>query len=643
MQQIGRYQILEELGRGAMGVVYRALDPAIGRPVAIKTIRLRDISDESERERLRERLFREAQSAGSLSHPGIVTVYDIGEQQEVTYIAMEYVKGQTLEALMSGETPLAPARILDILRQTAAALDYAHKKGIVHRDIKPANIMVSEDDGAAKITDFGVAKLAASGQMTHAGTVVGTPNYMAPEQVEGRTVDGRTDQFALAVIAYEILTGEKPFAGEQLTSVLYRIVSEEPPAPHALNPALPWAASVVLGRAMSKDPAKRYPTATEFVSALEAALNSRKDWKALPRGASEAMPTAIAPRLAAVTSTAPRPAAVTSPREEATIEDTEPVRRGGGLFWKTAGAMLAGVAVVAAFFIFADRWLSEDVGLTEPVDEQPLAETAPRPAPMPPPVVVAPSEQAQHLTSRTMPAQLPPDETATSEAASPGTGQQSGAAGQTAPATATVPVQQTAEARPQPPAAQVEPRPEEPKPAPVEPPARRVQAQAPEPARTPARTAAQAAPAARPPRPAPAAEPERYTLQVVTSPPGASIIIDNNPARRCTSPCSVELEAGRHTISATLEGHRKELRIVELTRPDELFIGMFRPTGTVRVETTPPGAQVFIDGKAQRQTTPATFVLPAGTHRFAVVLNGRTTEQDVVVREGGLYQLSLNP
>ncbi len=176
MKQIGRYQILGELGRGAMGVVYRALDPAIGRPVAIKTIRLREITDESERERLRERLFREAQSAGIVSHPGIVTVYDVGDEDEVTYIAMEYVDGPTLETLMSGADPLEPARALDILKQTAAALDFAHKKGIVHRDIKPANIMLTAD-GVAKITDFGVAKLSQSQQMTQAGTVVGTPNY----------------------------------------------------------------------------------------------------------------------------------------------------------------------------------------------------------------------------------------------------------------------------------------------------------------------------------------------------------------------------------------------------------------------------------------------------------------------------------
>ena len=283
MQSIGRYQILSELGRGAMGVVYRALDPAINRPVAIKTIKLAEFSDPVERERLRERLFREAQSAGILSHPNIVTVYDVGEEGDVTYIAMEFVNGSSLEKLLLASQPPEPQTILSILQQTAAALDFAHKKGIVHRDIKPANIMLDED-GTAKIADFGVAKIAQSQQMTQTGMVLGTPNYMSPEQVQGKSVDGRADQFSLGVAAYEMLTGEKPFAAETLTTVLYKIVSEDPlPAQH-LNPTLAWAVAMVLGRSLSKDPAKRYPTCTEFVVALEAALKTKKGWKPLARG-----------------------------------------------------------------------------------------------------------------------------------------------------------------------------------------------------------------------------------------------------------------------------------------------------------------------------------------------------------------------
>ncbi len=224
VQQVGRYQIVAELGRGAMGIVYKALDPAIGRTIAIKSIRLQDLTDETERARLRERLFREAQSAGILSHPNIVTIYDIAEQDGMAYIFMEFVNGPPFEKMLKVDKTPDKETLLSVFRQTAAALDYAHKKGIVHRDIKPANIMIHED-GVAKITDFGVAKIM-SQQMTLAGTMMGTPSYMSPEQVQSGTITGRADQFALAVIAYETLTGEKPFAAEYLPTLLYKIVRE---------------------------------------------------------------------------------------------------------------------------------------------------------------------------------------------------------------------------------------------------------------------------------------------------------------------------------------------------------------------------------------------------------------------------------
>ena len=232
MDRIGRYKIVRELGRGAMGVVYHAIDPNIGRPVAIKTIRLSDVASGDEQKRLRERLFREARSAGMLSHPGIVTIYDVEEQDGLAYIAMEYVDGPTLDQLLSGSTPITPEGMFSILGQTAVALDYAHGKSIVHRDIKPANIMIAAD-GTTKIADFGIAKVTTSEQFTMTGSIVGTPHYMSPEQVQGQTVDGRSDQFSLAVIAYEMLTGEKPYTGEHLTTVVYKIVAEEPVAPTA--------------------------------------------------------------------------------------------------------------------------------------------------------------------------------------------------------------------------------------------------------------------------------------------------------------------------------------------------------------------------------------------------------------------------
>src|SRR5258708_447687 len=228
MQRIGRYQVVGELGRGAMGIVYRALDPSIGRTVAMKTIRLADLTEPTERSRLRERLFREAQSAGMLSHPNIVTIYDVGEEEGVAYIAMEFVDGQTLDRLAQTE-PLTGARVLEILAQAAAALDYAHKRGIVHRDIKPANIMIHEN--SVKITDFGIARIQ-SQQMTHAGGILGTPSYMSPEQVQGHTIDGRADQFSLAVIPSGLRPGEQPFSRDSMTAPLYPTVRLDLPAPH---------------------------------------------------------------------------------------------------------------------------------------------------------------------------------------------------------------------------------------------------------------------------------------------------------------------------------------------------------------------------------------------------------------------------
>jgi serine/threonine protein kinase len=290
MDRIGRYRITGELGRGAMGVVYRASDPSIGRQVAIKTIRLSEFTNAEERAKQRERLFREARSAGILSHPGIVTIYDMAEEGDLAYIAMEFVNGPTLERIMSEEGPLDRDRIFDILRQTATALDYAHRQGIVHRDIKPANIMIN-DNGVVKITDFGIAKISASEQLTQAGVIMGTPNYISPEQVQARAVDGRSDQYSLCVIAYEMLTGEKPFVGEHITTLVYQIVVQEPPPAQKLNPSLGRVIESVLRRGLSKEPDKRYLTCSGFVNALDTACRETEGWKSMPRGGSLSMPT----------------------------------------------------------------------------------------------------------------------------------------------------------------------------------------------------------------------------------------------------------------------------------------------------------------------------------------------------------------
>jgi serine/threonine protein kinase len=267
MNRIGRYEIQKELGRGAMGVVYEAIDPLIGRRVAIKTIRLSAVETGTERVELTERLQREARAAGILSHPGIVTIHDVGEHELDAYIVMEFIEGITLDVMMSSAGSQPFSLLLPVLKKTADALDYAHSKGIIHRDIKPSNIM-NCPDGSVKIADFGIAKLSASNALTQSGCAIGTPYYMSPEQAQGHPVDGRSDQFSLAVIAYRMLSGKLPFDGPSLTSILAKILWEEPEYDSA---GLHHPIRSVIEKALAKDPQRRYPNCVEFIRDLEKA------------------------------------------------------------------------------------------------------------------------------------------------------------------------------------------------------------------------------------------------------------------------------------------------------------------------------------------------------------------------------------
>jgi tRNA A-37 threonylcarbamoyl transferase component Bud32 len=277
-ERFGRYEILTELGRGAMGVVYKARDPKINRVVAVKTVSLAGQSPEEERE-YRERFFREAEAAGRLSHPGIVTIFDVGEELETRapYIVMEFVGGQTLESLLSGDDHKLPVETaLRLALELAEALDCAHGQGVVHRDLKPANILMTKD-GHAKIADFGVAKLNLANQ-TLAGRALGTPAYMSPEQLNGEAVDGRSDLFSLGVVLYTALTGYRPFQGNSALTVSFKVVNRDPIPASLLDTQLPPGLDYIIARAMAKDPAERYQRGMEMVLDIQELRKGREPW-----------------------------------------------------------------------------------------------------------------------------------------------------------------------------------------------------------------------------------------------------------------------------------------------------------------------------------------------------------------------------
>src|SRR5437764_9339480 len=267
-KQFGRYEIVGELGRGAMGVVYKARDPQIERLVALKTVSLRGQDPEDAAE-FRQRFVNEAQAAGRLHHPGIVSVVDVSEETRTgeTYIVLEYVAGEAINKILHREKKLPLARVMQIAEEVADALDYAHEQGVTHRDIKPGNILITEA-GHAKIADFGIAKLNLA-HFTLPGKVLGTPAYMAPEQLSGEGADGRSDLFSLGVILYVMVTGHSPFHGDSATTVCFKVANRDPLPASALELNLPPELDVVISRAMAKDPAARYQRGSELANDIK--------------------------------------------------------------------------------------------------------------------------------------------------------------------------------------------------------------------------------------------------------------------------------------------------------------------------------------------------------------------------------------
>ena len=267
---LGRYEILRELGRGAMGVVYLGRDPRINRPVAIKAIPLADEFDVDYLEEVRDRFFREAETAGRLTHPNIVTVFDVGEDGDLAYIAMEYLQGEHLSDHTESERLLSVPLALELSARTADALHYAHGQKVVHRDIKPSNIMYDSASDTLKITDFGIARLTDVSR-TRTGIVLGTPSFMSPEQLEGKNVNGHTDLFALGVTLYQLLTGQLPFRGTSMTKLMFAIANQPHERLSAIRADLPVSLDAIMDRALAKKPEERFSSGAEMASTLRAA------------------------------------------------------------------------------------------------------------------------------------------------------------------------------------------------------------------------------------------------------------------------------------------------------------------------------------------------------------------------------------
>jgi eukaryotic-like serine/threonine-protein kinase len=386
--KLGKYDIVDELGRGAMGVVYKGFDPSLERFVAIKTIRTDLLREEDDASMQLARFKREAQAAGRINHPNIVAIYEYGEADGTTFIAMEFVEGRSLKDYLDAQERFTIPRIVTMMTSLLSALQYSHDKGVVHRDIKPANIMVTKE-GAIKVTDFGIARLESS-TLTQAGMALGTPSYMSPEQFMGQTVDARSDIYSAGVVLYQLLTGEKPFTGA-VTTIMHRALNSMPDRPSVLNVQVPAAFDDVIAKSMAKRPEGRYQTAQEFADDLIAVANGKPSRPA-PSSAIDdddativASPAPPLPRTplqdAEATRVVPPPAQRESPQPESPGKSRTAVIA-------AAAALLLAVAGVVGWQLSTriPARIPEPSATVTPLPEPPKPVAAIPPAPLPAPV-----------------------------------------------------------------------------------------------------------------------------------------------------------------------------------------------------------------------------------------------------------------
>jgi serine/threonine protein kinase len=646
LTKAGRYEIVRELGRGSMGIVYQGFDPVIGRTVAVKTMLTQGLAPEEYRE-FRARFQREAQAAGVLSHPNIVNVFDYGEDNGILYLIMEFLEGKSLEKLVEGRKVLPIETIIPICEQVCGALDHAHEHGIVHRDIKPANIMIL-DNGTVKVTDFGIAKMVSMG-MTQAGLVLGTPNYMSPEQVKGRQVDGRSDIFSFGVVLYDLVTGEKPFPGQNITTVIYKIINENPVPPRELDATIHAGLSYVICKALAKSPDERYQTCRELADDLknfkqlggQTAPSATMILKTPPApGASlegaaappvrppmpppaPAQPAAMPPPQQA--SSAPPPVQVITPAPPA------PSARTSSTAWVLAallGVVLLG-ALGGGYFYFHRGNNSQ-------------------------PAVTAGGEKA-NSGNASLPGQAP-QAPSTTAAGNPAPARAETKAGEsTAASPLSAASGKAPRTNPRPGAAGVAPGANFPSRAGGEAPGAGSPAAASggAPAATPTSAAAGGAPGAASAAPANGggsnAAPRPGQLQVTANVSGARISVDGSSEPGWLTPYSAAISRppGTHQVVISKDGYNDYQQSVTIEAGKTAAINaqlfpLAETTGEVSVITVPPGLEVWIDGKSLG-ASPVRITLPAGAHKYTVKREGwEPYEGTVNVRVGAEMTVKVN-
>ncbi|MBZ5563118.1 MAG: protein kinase [Acidobacteriia bacterium] len=587
LKKAGRYEVISELGRGSMGVVYQGYDPVIGRTVAIKTLLTEGLAPQEFQE-YKARFQREAQAAGVLTHPNIVTVYDFGEDSGVLYLAMEYLEGKSLEKIVAEQGVLPIETIIPMYDQVCSALDHAHTHNIVHRDIKPANIMIL-DSGLVKVTDFGIAKVMTVG-MTQAGQILGTPNYMSPEQVKGRAVDGRADIFSLGVILYELVTGEKPFGGQNITTVIYKIINENPIPPRELDAAIHPGLNYIINKVLAKNPDERYQTCRQLAEDLrtyknlggQASPSATVVFHAPPISAAQleapseqtAAPAPEAPTSA--TRPALTPAAISVDQQiirPVSVQVIPPVTTRGRathpLVWVLLTLVIAGALGGGGYFLFLHKPGPAIRQVSVPANPPPSNAGATSPASQPESTAPAtPAEATENQPAAEASAKTGPAETAKPEKETP------------------------------------------------------VASVAPTPARS-----GRAAPA-----------PKFGQLLVTSNLSGAQISIDGRSDPGWVTPHAVfaDIHAGTHLVTVSKDGYddAQQSVTIEGGRTGNFNAQLSVAMGEVEIKTNPSGLEILIDGKSFGPS-PVQAMVTTGEHSVTIMRPGQDPHHTTVVAKSG--------